>query len=247
MGTAAYGTSGYWLAGTDGGVFAIGSCIPFYGSMAGHHLNAPIVGIASGRNHRGTGYWLVGADGGVFALGNVSYYGSMAGHHLNAPIVGIASTADGDGYWLVAADGGVFAFGDALYEGSAAGDLGRNIVGIAGMAQGSSGGPPPGFEGYWLTTATGAVYAFGDAGYEGSASSIELAAPIVGIAPAQQVFTCSAIQNTTQGYWLVGRDGGVFSYGSATYEGSEAGSQLAAPIVGITSGYEAAPGCPAAP
>ena len=34
------------------------------------------------------------------------------------------------------------------------------------------------------------------------------------------------------GYWLVASDGGVFSFGDATFHGSEGGKALAAPIVG---------------
>jgi sugar lactone lactonase YvrE len=36
---------GYWLFGADGGVFSFGDA-GFFGSMAGHHLNAPVVGDA---------------------------------------------------------------------------------------------------------------------------------------------------------------------------------------------------------
>ena len=97
----------YWLVGRDGGVFAFGGA-PFYGSMGGKQLNAPIVGIVTAN----PGYWLVAADGGVFAFGGAPFYGSMGGQHLNAQIVGMA--ADGNGYWLVAADGGVFLFSVTL-------------------------------------------------------------------------------------------------------------------------------------
>ena len=71
----------------DGGVFAFGA--PFYGSMGGQHLNAPIVAARGGPN--GGGYWFVAADGGVFAFGDAPYVGSMGGRHLNAPIVGLGS------------------------------------------------------------------------------------------------------------------------------------------------------------
>jgi len=37
---------GYWLAAADGGVFSFGAA-GFFGSMAGHELNAPIVAIDS--------------------------------------------------------------------------------------------------------------------------------------------------------------------------------------------------------
>ena len=35
------------------------------------------------------------------------------------------------------------------------------------------------------------------------------------------------------GYWLVAADGGVFSYGDAPFSGSEGGTRLNAPMVGI--------------
>ncbi len=38
-----------------------------------------------------------------------------------------------------------------------------------------------------------------------------------------------------QGYWCVGQDGGVFSFGDAIFHGSIAGVPLAAPIVGLTN------------
>jgi hypothetical protein len=37
------------------------------------------------------------------------------------------------------------------------------------------------------------------------------------------------------GYWLVGADGGVFTFGSATFHGSTGGQPLNAPVTGITS------------
>ncbi len=110
---------GYWLAATDGGVFAFGDA-GYYGSATGLHLTAPVVAIE--RTDAGHGYWLVTTDGGVFAFGDASFHGSAAVLHLAAPVVGMARTPDDRGYWLVAADGGVFSFGDAAYYGSAGGD-----------------------------------------------------------------------------------------------------------------------------
>jgi hypothetical protein len=121
-----------WLAASDGGVFGIDTA-PFFGSMGGTRLNAPIVGMAATPD--GGGYWLVGSDGGVFSFGDAAFYGSMGGRHLNAPVVGVAPTADGQGYWLVAGDGGVFSFGDAPFLGSLAGShLNAPIVGIAALS-----------------------------------------------------------------------------------------------------------------
>jgi hypothetical protein len=50
-----------------------------------------------------------------------------------------------------------------------------------------------------------------------------LAAPIVAINPA----------NNGQGYQLVASDGGLFSFGNATFRGSMGGQHLNQPIVGI--------------
>ncbi|MHB1847203.1 MAG: GH25 family lysozyme, partial [Deltaproteobacteria bacterium] len=120
---------GYWLTEADGGVFSYGGA-PFYGSMGGKALNAPIIGIAATPD--GKGYWLIAADGGVFSFGSAGYFGGMGGTRLNAPVVGLAGAPDGQGYWLVAADGGVFSFGSAGFYGSMGGArLNAPIVGIA--------------------------------------------------------------------------------------------------------------------
>jgi 3D (Asp-Asp-Asp) domain-containing protein len=52
-----------------------------------------------------------------------------------------------------------------------------------------------------------------------------LRAPIVGIAATPD----------GNGYWLVGADGGVFSFGDANFYGSAANTHLKAPIVGIAA------------
>jgi hypothetical protein len=40
---------------------------------------------------------------------------------------------------------------------------------------------------------------------------------------------------TGRGYWIVGRDGGVFTYGDAGFHGSLGGTKLNAPVVGMAS------------
>ena len=207
-------TRGYSLVASDGGVFSLGDAA-FYGSEAGAHLNAPIVGSASTPN--GLGYWLVASDGGVFSFGDAAFYGSEAGAHLNAPIVGITSTPDGLGYWLVASDGGVFSFGDAAFYGSETGaPLNAPIVGIVATPTG---------KGYWLAASDGGIFTFGDATFYGSEAGTPLSAPVVGIATTPDGL----------GYWLVASDGGVFTFGKAVFHGSEGGTPLNAPIVGIAS------------
>ncbi len=61
-----------------------------------------------------------------------------------------------------------------------------------------------------MVTATGKVYAFGNAKLYGDMAGKHLNGPIVGIAAAPD----------GKGYWLIGRDGGIFSFGSARFIGS---------------------------
>ncbi len=107
---------GYRLGASDGGVFSF--CEPFYGSMGGQHLNAPIVGMAA--THDDKGYWLVASDGGIFNYGDAGFQGSAGSIPLNEPIVGMMSPSGAAGYWLVASDGGIFSY-DAVYHGSTGG------------------------------------------------------------------------------------------------------------------------------
>ena len=89
---------GYWLVGSDGGVFAFGDAA-FHGSLGSAHLNAPIVGIAA--TLTGAGYWLVGSDGGVFAFGDAAFHGSLGGRSNPYPIGSMAVTNNAAGYWLL--------------------------------------------------------------------------------------------------------------------------------------------------
>ena len=214
--------SGYALIGADGSVWALGPARlgsapapPFYGSMAGHVLDAPVVGGAFTPLHGG--YWLVASDGGIFAFGNAAFHGSMGGRPLNRPIVGVASTPDGHGYWQVASDGGIFAFGDAGFYGSTGSDvLNRPIVGMASTPDG---------RGYWLVAADGGIFAFGDAGFYGSTGGEAIGQRVVGMAAAPG----------GQGYWLTTASGSVFPFGRAAFEGSLRFLDLGFPVVGIAA------------
>ena len=191
---------GYWMVAGDGSVTACGTAVS-YGSMAGHPLNRPVVGMAATSD--GLGYWLVASDGGVFSFGDAAFYGSTGDLRLNMPIVGMAGTPDGTGYWLVASDGGVFSFGDAAFYGSTGGlRLNMPIVGMAATPDGT---------GYWLVASDGGVFGFGTAQFHGSTGSLTLRRPVVGM----------AADRTGGGYWLVASDGGVFAFGDAGFYGSE--------------------------
>jgi hypothetical protein len=196
---AATSTSGYWLVGTDGGIFSYGQA-KFLGSTGAMKLNQPIVGMTSTPD--GKGYWMVASDGGIFSYGTAGFYGSMGGKPLNQPIVGIAATRTGKGYWMVASDGGIFSFGDAGFYGSTGAiKLNKPIVDIA---------PTPSGRGYWMAASDGGIFSFGDAAFFGSTGAIKLVKRI------QQM----AATPSGNGYWLVAGDGGIFSFGDAAFYGS---------------------------
>jgi hypothetical protein len=67
---------GYWVCGSDGGVFTYGDA-RFHGSLGGVDLDAPITAMAATPD--GGGYWLLGADGGVFTFGNAEFHGAPLG------------------------------------------------------------------------------------------------------------------------------------------------------------------------
>jgi hypothetical protein len=205
---------GYWLVGSDGGIFSFGSAL-FHGSTGSLTLQRPVVGIAP-TNDEG-GYWLTASDGGVFAFGDSQYQGSLPGlgYHpagsglpqsLNKPVVGLVPSIDDGGYFMVASDGGVFAFGDAQFAGSCPGLAnGCAGAGVAVMPDASG-------QGYWLVTATGNVYSFGDASYYGGPGP--QTSPIV-----------SAVRTPDgHGYWILDANGQVFAYGDAASLGGPTGS-----------------------
>jgi len=208
--------SGYLMAASDGGIFALGTA-PFWGSAAGSATlgGSPVVGVAETPD--GGGYWLVTSTGAVANFGDAVSFGSLSGKKLNAPVVGIAGTPDGHGYWLVASDGGIFNFGDAALLGSMGGKpLNKPIVGMAATSDGG---------GYWLVASDGGIFNFGDAAFGGSMGGKPLNEPVVGMAATSD----------GGGYWLVASDGGIFNFGDAAFHGSMGGQPLVKPVVGIVA------------
>jgi PKD repeat protein len=204
---------GYWLVGSDGGIFAFGSA-GFHGSTGGLPLQRPVVGISPTADRQG--YWLVGSDGGVFAFGDAGYFGSLPGlgfapagaagrSALSAPIVAMVPSSDGGGYFMVASDGGVFAFGDARFAGSCPGIGGCSGPAVAVMPDSSG-------NGYWLVTGTGDVYAFGDA-------------PYLGAPPVRFAWVTSAVRTPDGGgYWILYGDGRLSGFGDAGRFGDPQGA-----------------------
>jgi hypothetical protein len=203
---------GYWLVGSDGGIFTFGSA-KFWGSTGNLVLQRPVVGMTPSRDQNG--YWLVASDGGVFTFGDLNFYGSIPGiglhpagsglpNSLAAPVVGIVPTADGGGYFMVASDGGVFSFGDARFEGSCPGIGGCSGPAVAVMPDASG-------NGYWLVTQTGHVYSFGDARNFGQPG------------PQSAPVTSAVRTPDGNGYYILTANGSVLGYGDATSRGGPSG------------------------
>jgi len=81
--------------------------------------------------------------------------------------------------------------------------------------------PTAGDLGYWLVASDGGIFSFGTAGFYGSIPGLGIApygsgaprslnAPIIGMVPSAD----------GGGYFMVGADGGVFTFGDAKFEGS---------------------------
>jgi hypothetical protein len=210
--TASGGSPGYWLVGSNGQIFQLGTTN--YGDLRGDRLNRPVVGGAATPD--GQGYWMVATDGGIFAFGDAGFHGSTGGIRLNKPVVAMAADPSNGGYWMVASDGGVFAF-DAPFRGSTGGvPLVQPVVGMASTPDGN---------GYWLVASDGGVFAFGDAHFYGSTGGVRLAKPVVGMAPTAD----------GRGYWLVASDGGIFAFGDARFHGSTGSVRLNSPVVSMSA------------
>jgi len=194
-------------AGMPAGAVVVPTPVACYGSLRGHTLAQPIVGIAA--TPTTLGYWLVASDGGIFAFGDATFHGSMGGRPLAQPIVAMAATpTGGGGYWLLAADAGIFAFGDAPYLGG--GPIlmdpyaAQPITGFSAFAATSTGA------GYSMASANGAfVLTFGDAQYLGLGYLAGDQSPLVGMTSITAVHAGSTV--FTSGFWEALGDGVVFA------------------------------------
>ena len=192
-------------------------------------IPAPVTPVLTGTELSGNaisnefyGIWLAGDSNTTVGSNTITTYpGGTAVFSVPMP---------GSGYWMAAKDGGVFSFGGAGFYGSMAGKtLNAPVVGIAPtMDQG----------GYWEVSSDGGVFSFGDANFYGSMGGKTLNAPAVGIAATPYVPAVPPAQPAPvgKGYWLVAKDGGVFSFGDANFYGSMGGKTLNAPVVGLASG-----------
>ena len=196
------GPNGYLMAGGDGGVFALGGA-NFFGSLGGQVIPSPIAAIAATPSE--DGYWLASQSGTIYHFGNTP---SLPAVQLppGAHIVGMASTNTGKGLWLVDQFGDVYTAGDAPYQGGS---------GACPSTRPSWASPPRRTARATSSSRTdGGTFNYGVPFHGSVPGSLmpgqHLVAPIVGI----------AVTHSGNGYWEVGADGGVFTYGDAPFLGS---------------------------
>ncbi|MDA8117771.1 MAG: hypothetical protein M0000_10430 [Actinomycetota bacterium] len=85
--------------------------------------------------------------------------------------------------------------------------------------------PASGYVFTWNQELSDFLTSSGNAAFYGSMSGYQLNQPVVGMASTPN----------GQGYWLVAKDGGIFSFGNAAFYGSMGGTKLNQPIVGMAS------------
>jgi hypothetical protein len=208
------GATGYYVLGSDGGIFNYGNA-PYHGSVPalGLRIDAVLMTATPSQN----GYWIAGRDGGIFSFGDATFYGSVPGLRLGTAVTAIdlKPTPTGKGYWILGADGGIFSFGDASFFGSLPG------IGVRNRAVRLV--PTPTGAGYWILGADGGIFAFGDARFFGSVPGIGVRA--TGISMARNA--------NGAGYWILGSDGGIFSFGDAPFYGSVPGLGLCESVQGV--------------
>jgi N-acetylmuramoyl-L-alanine amidase-like protein len=210
---------GFWVAGAEGRIRSFGD-VQSVGDLAGQKLGGPIVSLAA--TPAGRGYWMVGADGGVFAFGDAPFLGAPAGQ-LRSPAIHLEPTPSGKGYWVLSAAGEVAPFGDAAFRGQLF-PVPANAVGLAATPTG---------QGYWIATADAQVFAFGDAVLQAVTGASLPAGDGKGPPPKPTGPTVAiAASPDGKGYWLLGRDGGVFSSG-VPFHGSVADRQPYAQAVDL--------------
>lgn len=101
-------------------------------------------------------------------------------------------------------------------------------MGGAAFASCDGGNPSPSL---CVSQTDGSGYAFAPEIIAGSNSGVFEVVASTGAAQSA-VFTLTVLQS---GYWLVASDGGLFSHGGAPYLGSEGGTKLNKPVVGMSA------------
>ena len=167
-----------------------------------------------------TGYWMVENDGTLYPFGDAAIYGPIVLGGANALSI---VTTDGSGVWVLDSTGKVYVrgasghFGD-LITNPVTLDPGENVATLSVKPDGT---------GYWIFTNKGRAIPFGSASFFGDMTAFVLDGDVI----------ASVSTTTGLGYYMVGADGGIFTFGDAVFYGSVPQvvplDQLAQPLVGI--------------
>ena len=205
--------SGYWMAGSDGRVYAFGG-VAERGEPAGRLGTAQAVDLEPSPSL--DGYWVTDSSGHVFAYGDARHFGDLQSDQLamDERVTSMSATRTGTGYWLFTSRGRVFTFGDAPFLGDLAAHRLNGAIGDSAVTRSG--------QGYLMVGADGGIFAFGDARFLGSMGGTQLNAPVRAV----------VADPDGTGYWLVASDGGIFAFG-APFRGSMGGRPLNRPISGM--------------
>lgn len=211
--------TGYWLLGGDGGIFAYGGA-KYLGKPPANNTTGYYRAIVS--TPTGNGYWVISKLGTGYAFGDAKTTYKIDYSKNNYEVVlgtikGVDTIVDADhvggdgkGLFILDRNGKVYVAGTAkAYYAGGSGTLssGEQASGITADIT----------TGYLITTNKGRVVARGkDVKNVGSVYGKKLGGAITGV---QKIGRSSDL--STYGYWLVGRDGGVFAYGKVTYHGAK--------------------------
>jgi hypothetical protein len=207
--------AGYWLAERDGDIHQFGAAL----NLGDIPMPGGVTAVAIASRPQGDGFWVLSSDGELHARGRATDFGRVNVAQLTKPgerVSAMSAMPDGAGVLVFTTAGRIISFGSAPMAADLAGAatvLGLNLHGpIVGSVATRSG------KGVLMVAADGGVFAVGDARFAGSLRG-ELtrilgppglpAYPVVGI----------VADPDGAGYWMVGRDGGVFAF-QAPFRGS---------------------------
>jgi hypothetical protein len=194
------------------------------------------------------GYTICEEDGACQQFGDAPNLGDFAAGSAADPLVAVAGTPDGGGMWGLHADNTTSAVGDAINPANPnVSDHNTPMVSLI-----AANGPALTDSSLFVVGLDGQVVAVGvqsvgDAftqptNAQGVASivvtSLGTATTTMTARDVSSGATSNQLQTTwivPPGYWMTGADGGVFSFGDATYMGSTGAQHLNKPIVDMAA------------
>jgi hypothetical protein len=178
------------------------------------------IGWSSCHSNKPEGYWLLEQDGQVYSFGSAAKFPSLS-VPTGRKVIDIEATKSGCGYWILDSAGHFHRFGDAgaipkidlrflaaSYDFALSADLPEKVVSSIPTATGL---------GAYVYTSAGRVLRTGDAIAIKDASGRE---DLTWIPSLNRPIIDARMSTTGAGYWLLAEDGGIFSFGDASFSGS---------------------------